>query len=123
MNKMKLSLWMYALVMFAASLLSPGYVNAAKTMYIGGTMSLTGPYSQDSAAMLVAFENYVKYVNETKNLAPWRTEKFPADITLEVLWRDDELKPAGPDYLRGSQGKRYIGLQDIGVTHSPRNKG
>ena len=27
-------------------------------------------------------------------LAPWRKEKFPADITLEVLWRDDELKPA-----------------------------
>ena len=28
------------------------------------------------------------------NLAPWRNEKFPADIKLEVLWRDDELKPA-----------------------------
>jgi hypothetical protein len=27
-------------------------------------------------------------------LAPWRKEKFPADITLELLWRDDELKPA-----------------------------
>lgn len=27
-------------------------------------------------------------------MAPWRTEKFPADVTLEVLWRDDELKAA-----------------------------
>ena len=27
-------------------------------------------------------------------LAPLRTEKFPADVTLEVLWRDDELKAA-----------------------------
>ena len=27
-------------------------------------------------------------------LAPWRNEKWPADITLELLWRDDELKPA-----------------------------
>jgi ABC-type branched-subunit amino acid transport system substrate-binding protein len=35
----------------------------------------------------------VKYVNKTKMLAPWRKEKFPADITLELLWRDDELKP------------------------------
>ena len=57
-------------------------------------MSLTGPYAEDSAAILAAYEDYVKYVNETKNLAPWRKEKFPADITLEVLWRDDELKPA-----------------------------
>jgi hypothetical protein len=44
--------------------------------------------------VLAAIEDYVKYVNETKNLAPWRKEKFPADIKLEVLWRDDELKPA-----------------------------
>jgi hypothetical protein len=75
-------------------LLFPAGGNAAKILYIGGTMSLTGPYSQDSAAMLVAFEDYVKYVNETKLLSPWSNEKFPADITLEVLWRDDEVKPA-----------------------------
>ena len=41
-----------------------------------------------------AFEDYVKYVNETKQMAPWRKEKWPADITVEFLWRDDELKPA-----------------------------
>jgi branched-chain amino acid transport system substrate-binding protein len=67
---------------------------AAKTLYIGGTMSLTGPYAEDSAAILAAFEDYTRYVNETKRLAPWRNEKWPADIPLELLWRDDELKPA-----------------------------
>ncbi|MGD0487805.1 MAG: ABC transporter substrate-binding protein [Syntrophorhabdales bacterium] len=66
----------------------------AKTVYIGGTMSLTGPYAEDSAAILAAFQDYVKYVNETKRMAPWRKETWPADITVELLWRDDELKPA-----------------------------
>jgi len=75
-------------------LFSPNANAAGKTLYIGGTMSLTGPYAEDSAAILTAYEDYVKYVNETKRLAPWRNEKWPADITLEVLWRDDELKPA-----------------------------
>jgi ABC-type branched-subunit amino acid transport system substrate-binding protein len=75
-------------------LFSPSANAAGKTLYIGGTMSLTGPYAEDSAAILTAYEDYVKYVNETKRLAPWRNEKWPADITLEVLWRDDELKPA-----------------------------
>ena len=67
---------------------------SAKTVYVGGTMSLTGPYAEDSAAILAAYEDYVKYVNETKHLAPWRNETWPADITVELLWRDDELKPA-----------------------------
>ncbi len=66
----------------------------AKTLYVGGTQSLTGPFAEDSAAVLAAIEDYVKYVNTTKNLAPWRTEKWPADIILEVLWRDDALMPA-----------------------------
>jgi branched-chain amino acid transport system substrate-binding protein len=80
-------------LMIATSLLSVS-AHAEKILYVGGTQSLTGPFAEDSAAVLAAFEDYVKYVNETKNLAPWRTEKFPADIKLEVLWRDDELKPA-----------------------------
>jgi len=77
-----------------ASSLFPASANAAKTLYIGGTMSLTGPYAEDTAAVLAAYEDYAKYVNETKRMAPWRNEKFPANITLEVLWRDDELKAA-----------------------------
>jgi len=76
------------------SLMFISTTQAQKKLYISGTQSLTGPYAEDSAAVLAAFEDYAKYVNETKNLAPWRKEKFPADITLEVLWRDDELKPA-----------------------------
>jgi hypothetical protein len=57
-------------------------------------MALTGVYAENVAAVLAAFEDYAKYVNETKRMAPWRNEKFTSDITVEVLWRDDELKPA-----------------------------
>ena len=82
------------MMVLVLSLLTPAGARAAKTVYVGGTMSLTGPYAEDSAAILVAYEDYVKYVNETKRLAPWRNEKWPADVTIELLWRDDELKPA-----------------------------
>jgi Periplasmic binding protein len=94
MNKMKLALVSSVIVVIVALSLFPASANAQKKLYISGTQSLTGAYAEDSAAVLQAFEDYAKYVNETKNLAPWRKEKFPADITLEVLWRDDELKPA-----------------------------
>ncbi|MCS7280210.1 MAG: ABC transporter substrate-binding protein [Desulfobacterota bacterium] len=67
---------------------------AAKKLYIGGSFALTGAYAEDVAAVLAGFEDYAKYVNETKRLAPWRKETWPKDITIEVLWRDDELKPA-----------------------------
>lgn len=94
MNKMKLAFVSSVIVVIVALSLFPASANAQKKLYISGTQSLTGPYAEDSAAVLAAFEDYAKYVNETKNLAPWRKEKFPADIALEVLWRDDELKPA-----------------------------
>ena len=94
MDKMKLVWVGFVIVTIAALSLFPVSANAQKKLYISGTQSLTGPYAEDSAAILTAFEDYAKYVNETKYLAPWRKEKFPADITLEVLWRDDELKPA-----------------------------
>jgi len=45
-------------------------------------------------AVLAAYEYYGKHVNETRRMAPWRDEKWHADITLEVVWRDDELKPS-----------------------------
>jgi hypothetical protein len=61
------------------------------TVYISGAQSLTGAYAEDSAAILRAYEDYAKYVNETKNLAPWRSETFPENVTVEVMWRDDEL--------------------------------
>ncbi len=62
-----------------------------KTLSIGGCFALTGAYAEDMAAVLAGFEDYAAYVNETHKLAPWRTETFPEDITVEVLWRDDEL--------------------------------
>ena len=80
--------------MLVATSLFPVSAQAAKTLYVGGTMALTGAYAQDTAVVLAANEDYIKYVNETKKLAPWREEKWPADITLEVMWRDDELKAA-----------------------------
>jgi len=94
MGKMRLVLVALVIIMLAASSLFPVKAEAAKTLYIGGSMALTGAYAEDVAAILAAFEDYAKYVNETKMLAPWRVEKFSPDITLEVLWRDDELKPA-----------------------------
>jgi branched-chain amino acid transport system substrate-binding protein len=70
---------------------APTPVPEPVTLYVGGAMALTGAYAEDTAAVLAAYEDYVKYVNDTKMLAPWREEKFPENVTLEVLWRDDEL--------------------------------
>lgn len=94
MLKMRFSIAISLMMLLLTLLFFPISSQAQKTLYISGTQSLTGPYAEDSAAVLAAFEDYARYVNDTKNLAPWRKEKFPADIKLEVLWRDDELKPA-----------------------------
>jgi ABC-type branched-subunit amino acid transport system substrate-binding protein len=94
MAKVKLVLVATVVIILTVLLLFPAGANAAKVLYVGGTQSLTGPFAEDSAAVLAAIQDYVQYVNETKMMAPWRKEKFPADITLEVMWRDDELKPA-----------------------------
>jgi ABC-type branched-subunit amino acid transport system substrate-binding protein len=83
-----------AIILMMAISLVPVSAHAEKVLYIGGTQSLTGPFAEDSAAVLAGIEDYSQYVNDTKMLAPWLKEKFPADITLKVLWRDDELKPA-----------------------------
>jgi ABC-type branched-subunit amino acid transport system substrate-binding protein len=92
MKKMK---WVFAAFLMAAvALFFNGSTTYAKTLYVGGTQSLTGPFAEDSAAVLAGIQDYVAYVNDTKNMAPWRNVKWPADIELEVLWRDDELKPA-----------------------------
>jgi branched-chain amino acid transport system substrate-binding protein len=94
MSRVRLLFVAFVMIVLAALCVFPAGASAEKVLYVGGTMSLTGPYAEDSAAILAAFEDYVRYVNETKRLAPWRTEKWPADIKLELLWRDDELKPA-----------------------------
>jgi len=94
MARIKWALVASMIITLAATSLFPASAEAEKKLYVGGTQSLTGPFAEDSAAVLAAIEDYVKYVNETKRMAPWRKEKFPADITLEVMWRDDELKPS-----------------------------
>lgn len=67
---------------------------APLTVRIGGTFALTGAYAEDCAAILAGFQDYAKYVNDNKILAPWYPDrKIPANITVEVLWADDELKP------------------------------
>src|SRR5271157_517160 len=94
-ESMRKSIWyVVVLVAMMAGLFMLPASGSAKSVYIGGTMSLTGPYAEDSAAVLAGFEDYVKYVNDTKMMAPWRKEKWPSDIPVELLWRDDELKPA-----------------------------
>jgi hypothetical protein len=94
MVKMRLGLIVFVTILLSAASLFPTKAECSKILYVGGTMALTGPYAEDTAAVLAAYEDYVKYVNDTKHLAPWRHETFPADITLQLLWRDDELKPA-----------------------------
>jgi hypothetical protein len=62
------------------------------TLYIGGTFALTGAYAEDCAAVLAGFQDYVKWVNDNKIVAPWHTDKkIPANVTFEVLWSDDAL--------------------------------
>ncbi len=63
--------WMLAAIMIillAATTLLPFSAQAEKVLYVGGTQSLTGPFAEDSAAVLAAIEDYVAYVNETKML-------------------------------------------------------
>ena len=49
---------------------------------------------RDCAAVLAGFEDYVKYVNDNKIIAPWYTDKtIPANITFELKWGDDALAP------------------------------
>ena len=89
-----------------------------KTLYIGGAFSITGPYAADTVPALSCFEGYAKYVNENKMLAPWYPDKkFPADITLEVLWRDDKLRPA--DALPIYEELKAKGMLVFTVTGSP----
>jgi Periplasmic binding protein len=61
-------------------------------LYVGGTFALTGAYAEDCAADLAGFQDYVKYVNDNKIIAPWHSDKkIPTNITFELLWADDAL--------------------------------
>ncbi len=95
MVRVRTGLFVATVMLFAALIFLPGRVMAAgKTLYIGGAMALTGAYAENTAATLAAYEDYARYVNETKRISPWQNDRFPSDISIEVLWRDDELKPA-----------------------------
>jgi uncharacterized short protein YbdD (DUF466 family) len=69
-------------------------VGESVTLLIGGTFALTGAYAEDTAAVLAGYEDYVKYVNDNKILAPWYPDKtIPANITFKLVWGDDALAP------------------------------
>jgi hypothetical protein len=63
-------------------------VPATVTAYIGGGFGLTGAYPQDCKAVLAAFQDYAKYVNDWHKLAPWGPD-FPENVKLQVLSMDD----------------------------------
>ena len=88
------------------------------TVLIGGSFPLTGPYPEDGAAVLAAFQHYAEYVNETHKMAPWSTDTFPEGVTLEVAWLDDGVSPptAQTNYetLKG-QGLKMFRMSGSGI--------
>ena len=79
----------------------PTTVGAPVEMLVGGTFALTGAYAEDTAAVLAGFEDYVKYVNDKKIIAPWHADRtIPANITFKLVWGDDALAAGeGPHHL------------------------
>jgi phage tail protein X len=61
--------------------------------YIGGTFPLTGPYPEDGAAVLEAFQNYAQWVNANHKISPWGPV-FPEGVVLNVTFLDDGASPA-----------------------------
>lgn len=72
----------------------PATVGEPVELLVGGTFALTGAYAEDTAAVLAGFEDYVKYVNDNKIIAPWHADRIvPANITFKLVWGDDALAP------------------------------
>jgi ABC-type branched-subunit amino acid transport system substrate-binding protein len=72
----------------------PTTLGEPMTLLVGGTFALTGAYAEDCAAVLAGMEDYVKYVNDNKVIAPWYTDRvIPANLTFELKWGDDALAP------------------------------
>ena len=72
--------WMSAVAtifLMVATTLLPVNAQAEKVLYVGGTQSLTGPFAEDSAAVLAGIEDYVAYVNETKSWLRGAMRNFP----------------------------------------------
>jgi len=88
------------------------------TVLIGGSFPLTGPYPEDGAAVLAAFQNYAEWVNDNHKMAPWSTDSFPEGVTLEVVQMDDGVSPptAQTNYatLKG-QGLKMFRMSGSGI--------
>ncbi|MBN1321532.1 MAG: ABC transporter substrate-binding protein [Thermoleophilia bacterium] len=96
----------------------PTTVGAPVDWYLGGTFALTGAYAEDCAAVLAGYQDYAKWVNDNKMVAPWYPDKtIPTNVTLSVKWGDDALDPATAltlyDQLKGE------GLLVERITGSP----
>ena len=67
-------------IMLVALLAFPATSSSKDKIYIGGAFALTGPFAEDSADLLAGFQDYAKYVNEYRILAPWYPDKkFPTN--------------------------------------------
>jgi hypothetical protein len=76
-------------------------------VYIGGTFPLTGPYPEDGAAVLEAFQNYAAWVNANHKISPWGPA-FPEDVVLNVTFLDDGASPAtAPTNYASMMGAGY----------------
>jgi len=53
MARMRLALVAFMIIMLATTSLFPASAEAAKKLYVGGTMSLTGAYAEDTAAVRI----------------------------------------------------------------------
>jgi hypothetical protein len=60
------------------------------TIFIGGGFPLTVAYPEDGLAVLDAFQDYAQWVNANDKISPWSSDTFPANITLQVVYLDDQ---------------------------------
>jgi len=88
------------------------------TVLIGGSFPLTGPYPEDGAAVLAAFQHYAEWVNDNHKMSPWSTDSFPENVILEVVQMDDGASPptAQTNYetLKG-QGLKMFRISGSGI--------
>lgn len=88
------------------------------TVLIGGSFPLTGPYPEDGAAVLAAFQHYAEWVNDNHKMSPWSTDSFPENVILEVVQLDDGVSPATAqtnyETLKG-QGLKMFRMSGSGI--------
>ena len=77
MSTIRLAFVGCVMVLLTALLMPAGAEAAGKTVYVGGTMSLTGPYAEDSAATLAGYEDYVKFILVQDNFRETALRRTP----------------------------------------------